>query len=51
MDPSLSQQDLLFLFSQFGDVKGIETDPARPNCRFVEFYDVRHAGAQRAEHS
>lgn len=44
MDASLGQQDLLFLFSQFGDVKGIELDPSRPNCHFVEFYDVRHAG-------
>lgn len=44
MDASLGQQDLLYLFSQFGDVKGIEQDPTRPNCHFVEFYDVRHAG-------
>lgn len=44
MDPTLGQQELLYLFSQFGDVKGIEQDLARPNCRFVEFYDVRHAG-------
>ena len=44
MDSSLGQQELAFLFSQFGDVKGIEQDPARPNCSLVEFFDVRHAG-------
>ncbi|GAB4815073.1 hypothetical protein N2152v2_002119 [Parachlorella kessleri] len=45
MDSSLGQQELAFLFSQFGDVKGIEQDPARPNCSLVEFFDVRHAAA------
>jgi hypothetical protein len=44
MDGSLGQQELAYLFSQFGDLKGVEQDPGRPNCRFVEFYDVRHAG-------
>ena len=44
MDPSLGHQELLYLFSQFGDVKGVEQDAGRPNCRFVEFYDLRHAG-------
>jgi hypothetical protein len=40
-----SRQELLYLFSQYGELREVRDDPARPGCFLLEFYDTRHAGA------
>ncbi|KAL4423997.1 hypothetical protein ABPG75_001298 [Micractinium tetrahymenae] len=45
LDAASSRQDLLYLFSQYGELREVRDDPARPNCCLVEFYDTRHAAA------
>lgn len=44
LDASTSRQDVLYLFSQYGELREVRDDPARPNCCLVEYYDTRHAG-------
>jgi hypothetical protein len=45
LDAGSSRQELLYLFSQYGELRDVADDPlGRPNCCLVEFYDTRHAG-------
>ncbi|CAN6331707.1 unnamed protein product [Urochloa humidicola] len=43
IDSSISNHDLLQIFSVYGDVKEIRSVPTSSNKKFVEFYDVRAA--------
>ncbi|CAN6345567.1 unnamed protein product, partial [Urochloa humidicola] len=43
IDSSISNHDLLQIFSVYGDVKEIRSAPTSSNKKFVEFYDVRAA--------
>ncbi|PSC73518.1 MEI2-like 5 isoform X1 [Micractinium conductrix] len=45
LDGATSRQDILFLFSQYGELREVRDDPLRPNCCLVEFYDTRHAAS------
>lgn len=45
LDPDTTNEQLVWIFSRFGEVKGIQQAPARSNQKFIEFYDVRHAAA------
>ncbi|KAI3432299.1 hypothetical protein D9Q98_003859 [Chlorella vulgaris] len=46
LDAGSSRQELLYLFSQYGELRDVADDPlGRPNCCLVEFYDARHAAA------
>ena len=49
LDGTTTKGDLLYLFSQYGEVKGIKDDAQRPTCSLVEFFDVRHAGGGGGE--
>ena len=49
LDAGSSRQELLYLFSQYGELRDVADDPlGRPNCCLVEFYDTRHAGGRTA---
>ncbi|KAK8954157.1 Protein MEI2-like 2 [Platanthera zijinensis] len=43
LDPSVSNDDLLQLFGDFGEVKEIRETPHKRHHKFIEFYDVRAA--------
>lgn len=45
MDSSIPRNQILDLFSQFGEVKEIRATPKKEGHKFVEFYDSRHAHA------
>lgn len=45
LDPDTTNEQLVWIFSRFGDVKDIQQAPQRSNQKFIEFYDVRHAAA------
>lgn len=45
LDPDTTNEHLVWLFSKFGEVKDIQQSPARPNQKFITFYDTRHAAA------
>lgn len=45
LDPDTTNDQLVWMFSRFGEVKGIQQAPQRSNQKFIEFYDVRHAAA------
>ncbi len=45
LDPNTSNEQLVWIFSKFGDVKEIRDSADRPNQKFIEFYDVRCAAA------
>jgi len=45
LDPDTTNDHLVWLFSKFGEVKDIHESSARPNQKFITFYDVRHAAA------
>mmetsp|Transcript_20587 Transcript_20587/g.45080 ORF Transcript_20587/g.45080 Transcript_20587/m.45080 type:complete len:978 (-) Transcript_20587:2385-5318(-) len=55
LDPDTTNEHLVWLFSKFGDVRGISESPHRANQKFITFFDIRHAAAalkamNRAEH-
>jgi protein phosphatase 1 regulatory subunit 42 len=43
LDPDTTEEQLVWIFSRFGDVKDIQQAPMRSNQKFIEFWDVRHA--------
>jgi RNA recognition motif-containing protein len=45
LDPDTTEEQLVWIFSRFGDVKDIQQAPMRSNQKFIEFWDVRHAAA------
>jgi protein phosphatase 1 regulatory subunit 42 len=45
LDPDTTEEQLVWIFSRFGDVKDIQQAPLRSNQKFIEFWDVRHAAA------
>ncbi|KAF8060053.1 ML1 [Scenedesmus sp. PABB004] len=45
LDPDTTNEQLVWIFSRFGDVRDIQQAPARSNQKFIEFFDVRHAAA------
>ncbi|WIA33756.1 hypothetical protein OEZ86_006871 [Tetradesmus obliquus] len=45
LDPDTTEEQLVWIFSRFGDVKDIQQAPIRSNQKFIEFWDVRHAAA------
>jgi len=45
LDESITDNELLRVFNQFGEVKEIRETPNKRNHRFIEFYDVRNAEA------
>ena len=46
LSSATSRQELLYLFSQYGELREVQEDPLRSNCYLLEFYDTRHAGGQ-----
>jgi hypothetical protein len=49
LDPHLSNDDLMRLFSQFGPVREIRNTPNKNHQRFIEYFDARHADAAMTE--
>jgi RNA recognition motif-containing protein len=45
LDPDTTEEQLIWIFSRFGDVRDIQQAPMRTNQKFIEFWDVRHAAA------
>jgi hypothetical protein len=45
LDPDTTNEQLVWMFSRFGEVKDIQQAPQRSNQKFIEFFDVRHAAA------
>ena len=45
LDPDTTNNQLVWMFSRFGEVKDIQQAPQRSNQKFIEFFDVRHAAA------
>uniref|UniRef100_A0A0V0IW26 Putative ovule protein n=1 Tax=Solanum chacoense TaxID=4108 RepID=A0A0V0IW26_SOLCH len=45
LDPSVSNEDLLQIFGDYGEVKEIRETPHKRHHKFIEFYDVRAAEA------
>lgn len=45
LDPDTTNDQLVWIFTRFGEVKGIQQSSQRSNQKFIEFYDVRHAAA------
>ncbi|KAG1666963.1 hypothetical protein FOA52_004246 [Chlamydomonas sp. UWO 241] len=45
LDPETTNEQLEFMYSQYGDVKEVVQSVERPSQKFVVYYDVRHAAA------
>jgi hypothetical protein len=45
LDPDTTNDQLVWIFKRFGEVKDIQQSSQRSNQKFIEFYDVRHAAA------
>lgn len=43
LDPDATNEDLVWLFSKYGDVCKIQEAPDRRSQKIITFYDVRHA--------
>eukprot|EP01087_Luapelamoeba_hula_P013652 TRINITY_DN3903_c0_g1_i1.p1 TRINITY_DN3903_c0_g1~~TRINITY_DN3903_c0_g1_i1.p1 ORF type:complete len:1014 (-),score=195.59 TRINITY_DN3903_c0_g1_i1:223-3264(-) len=43
LPPSITNEELTMVFSDYGDVKEIRHTPNKKHHRFIEFFDIRHA--------
>lgn len=43
LDPSTTDEELIEIFGQYGEIKEIRATPNKKHHKFIEFYDVRHA--------
>lgn len=43
LDPSITNEELKYIFGQYGEIKEIRETPNKKHHKFIEFYDVRDA--------
>jgi RNA recognition motif-containing protein len=43
LDPSTTDEELMEIFGQYGEIKEIRATPNKKHHKFIEFFDVRHA--------
>ena len=43
LPPSITNEELIMVFSEYGEVKEVRHTPNKKHHRFIEFYDIRHA--------